>query len=113
MNTPHTHVWYGVCQMIRPVWIQRSHEDDATGLFTEASDLTCVTCGFVLATLYVAKPVRMGAHSREHQRTAEAAAPLRHASGNAKRSCQASARERSAEGAHRCIDEEAMRSPGG
>jgi len=31
------------------------HGDDASGAYTEASDLMCGFCGFVIATLYVPK----------------------------------------------------------
>jgi hypothetical protein len=57
VNTAPTHVSCEVCQMIRPLRIERSHEDDQSGQFTEASDLTCVTCGFVIATMYLAKAI--------------------------------------------------------
>jgi hypothetical protein len=55
MNTPHTHVWCDVCQTIRPAAIVDLHGDDASGRYTEASDLRCGSCAFVIATLYVPK----------------------------------------------------------
>jgi hypothetical protein len=33
------------------------HADDATGQYTEASDLMCTVCSLVMATLYLPKPV--------------------------------------------------------
>jgi hypothetical protein len=54
MNTPHTHVWCGLCRTIRPLLISDMHSDDASGAYTEASDLMCGFCG-VIATLYVPK----------------------------------------------------------
>ena len=56
MNTPHTHVWCEVCQAIRPIKIDDMHADDATGHYTEASDLMCTACRLVIATLYLPKP---------------------------------------------------------
>jgi hypothetical protein len=56
MNTPHTHVWCEVCQAIRPIKIDDMHADDASGHYTEASDLMCAVCGQVIATLYLPKP---------------------------------------------------------
>ena len=56
MNTAHTHVWCEACQAIRPVVIVDMHAEDASGAYTEASDLRCDFCGFVFATLYVPKP---------------------------------------------------------
>ena len=53
MNTPHTHIWCDTCQAIRPVVIVDMHADDASGAYTEASDLRCDFCGFVIATLYL------------------------------------------------------------
>jgi len=32
------------------------HADDASAAYTEASDLRCDFCGFVIATLYLPKP---------------------------------------------------------
>jgi len=55
MNTPHTHVWCNFCQMIRPVLIVDLHADDASGAYTEASDLMRDFCGFVMATMYLPK----------------------------------------------------------
>ena len=45
-----------MCQTIRPVVILDMHADDASGAYTETSDLMCGTCGFVIATLYLPKP---------------------------------------------------------
>jgi hypothetical protein len=56
MNTPHTHVWCEVCQAIRPIKIDDMHADDASGQYTDASDLMCAVCGFVIAMLYLPKP---------------------------------------------------------
>ena len=56
MNTPHTHIWCNLCEMIRPLLIQDMHADDASGAYSEASDLRCGACGFVIATLYLPKP---------------------------------------------------------
>ena len=56
MNTPHTHVWCNLCQMIRPLIIEDLHADDRSGAYTEASDLMCGACGFVIATLYLSEP---------------------------------------------------------
>jgi len=58
MNTPHTHVWCNLCQMIRPLLLQDMHADDASGAYSEASDLRCGACGFVIATLYCPSPRR-------------------------------------------------------
>ena len=56
MNTPHTHIWCDQCQTIRPVVIVDMHADDASGAYTDASDLRCDFCSFVIATLYLPKP---------------------------------------------------------
>jgi len=57
MNTPHTHVWCEVCQAIRPIKIDDMDADDASGqYYTDASDLMCAVCGFVIAMLYLPKP---------------------------------------------------------
>jgi len=32
------------------------HADDMSGAYREASDLRCDFCGYVIATLYMAKP---------------------------------------------------------
>src|SRR5215212_5690498 len=53
VNTPHTHVWCDACQAIRPAQIADMHADDVSGQYTEASDLRCGHCGFVIATLYL------------------------------------------------------------
>jgi len=45
-----------LCEMIRPLLIQDMHADDASGAYSEASDLRCGACGFVIATLYLPKP---------------------------------------------------------
>jgi hypothetical protein len=55
MDTPHTHVWCDTCQAIRRAQIADMHSDDASGQYTEASDLRCGHCGFVIATLYLPK----------------------------------------------------------
>ena len=58
MNTPHTHIWCDQCKAIRPLIISDMHRDDASGRFSEASDLLCGTCYLVIATLYmpISKP---------------------------------------------------------
>jgi len=56
MNTPHTHVRCDECETIRPAVIVDMHADDMSGAYREASDLRCDFCGYVIATLYMAKP---------------------------------------------------------
>jgi len=55
VNTPHTHVWCEACHAIRPLHIEDTHQDDTSGNYSEATDLQCAACGFVIATLYLSK----------------------------------------------------------
>ncbi len=54
-HPPHAYLC-DACYAIRPLVIVDMHADDASGAYTEASDLRCDFCGFVIATLYVPKP---------------------------------------------------------
>jgi hypothetical protein len=65
VNTLHTHIWCDACQRIQPLQIVDLHKDDATGHYTNASDVHCGSCGYLIATLYLPKPgiAALGRHS--------------------------------------------------
>ena len=48
----NTHIYCDVCRSIQPMKIEPPNGTDATGRFTNASDILCATCGLIIATTY-------------------------------------------------------------
>ena len=60
---PQTHVHCEQCGTIRPFRIVDLQGDDISGQFSDAADLQCASCGYVIATLYVPKPRKLAAEA--------------------------------------------------
>ena len=67
MNTPHTRIWCNASETIRPPLIEDMHAHDASGAYSEASDLMCGFCGFVIAPLYLPKPKTQAIEARQRE----------------------------------------------
>jgi len=62
-----THAWCDQCETIRPLLIADMPGDDASGRFTEPSDIQCGACGFVIATLDMPKSKTVGEEALQRQ----------------------------------------------
>lgn len=47
-----SHIWCDCCECIRPLVIGSMEGDDVSGKFTDAADLLCGECHFVIATVF-------------------------------------------------------------
>ncbi len=55
----NTHIYCGVCASVQPMVIEPPEGEDASGRFTNASDILCATCGLIITTTF--SPKRTGA----------------------------------------------------